>query len=320
MARIRLMTVWGLLISVWVCKSLFAGDAVSTAAVGETAVSLSETAAAETVSEQPTEETTAAAYTGKSVPREIEDYVIGVVAAEMPVYFPSEALKAQAVAARTYACREYFADENTDLRSLGQAYLSAAELRGLWGADFDKNYAKIKQAVEDTRGELILYDNEPILAAFCSASGGMTENSENVWGSPLPYLRSVDSREDSRAPVYMQTISIGRDRLAALLGVRDVSDIRVTKRSPAGYALEVSAGGRVFEGSGVRQLLGLRSADMDISVQNDSVAFTSYGYGHGVGMSQYGACYMAEDGYGYRDILLHYYTDVYIGSCGVEEE
>lgn len=242
-----------------------------------------------------------------------ESYVIGAVAAEMPVYFKEEALKAQAVACRTYACREFLNNKNTDLTAIGQAYLSDTELKRRWGADYEKNRAKIQKAVNDTCGEILLYDNEPILAAFCSASGGMTEDSGNVWGTSLPYLRPVNSSLDKQAPVYMQQQCIGIGRLSAALGVDDASDIYVEKRTQSGYVLCVRAGGKTFSGDDIRRCLSLRSNNFYVDINGDTANFVVYGYGHGIGMSQYGAEYMAGNGAGYREILAHYYTGVSFG-------
>ncbi len=307
MTRTKLMILWGLLMSVWLSKTLFA-DSTETIEITTATEATSE----ETFTETTTEEVR------NILPKKIEDYVAGVVAAEMPVYFPTEALKAQAVAARTYAFREYLNNKNVDLPSIGQAYMSESELKQRWGSDFEANYSKILKAVTDTKGEIMLYDDEPILAVFCSASGGMTENSENVWGRALPYLVSVSSDGDKQAPVYRETIYFKKDRLAELLGVADADDIHITKRSKAGYVLEIEAGGKKFEGVDFGSILRLRSSDLEISVDGENIAITTYGFGHGVGMSQYGAAYMAENGCGYDEILKHYYTDIRLERFTVE--
>ena len=315
-APIFALTLYGLTMLIWLCANLHSDTPVY---AEMPAVTNEIQAEAPTEATTETEiQTTTAFVPPFSVPSKLEKYVIGVTAAEMPVYFHPEALKAQAVAARTYAMREYLADNNVDLLNIGQAYLSEQEMRERWGADFNENYRKIKRAVTDTEGELLLYDGEPILAAFCSASGGMTEQSENVWGTALPYLKSVDSHYDKKSPVYMQNVSVEYSLLSSYLKVKDASDIHVYKRSGAGYVLGVKVGGREFSGDDIRLALGLRSNDFYIETTDTAANFTVYGYGHGVGMSQYGAGYMAESGDDYTVILSHYYTDTQLCRAKIE--
>ena len=304
------MIIYCITLLIWVSVNVFADRPVY--AEQNVVLTQNTTETATEITTQSTTQTTTETTTLFSIdlPAGIEDYVIGAVAAEMPVYFAEEALKAQAVACRTYACREFLNNKNIDLKSIGQAYLSENELKSRWGADFDKNFAKIKKAVADTEGEILLYDNKPILAAFCSASGGMTEDSGNVWGTSLPYLRPVDSSADKNAPVYVKEVSVDIGRLAAVLGVNDAGDIYVEKRTQSGYVLSVRAGGKSFSGDEIRRNLGLRSSNFKIDINENTAHFTAYGYGHGVGMSQYGAEFMARENTGYKDILMHYYTDV----------
>ena len=323
MYRIKLMILWGLLFSIWLCKSLFANSGTETEINGRAEVS----SCAKAVFMQPTEnlqpstlvetstETTSscAAEINIALPYDAESYAVGVVAAEMPVYFPEEALKAQAVAARTYACRKYLQSKNADFYSIGQAYLTVDELKARWGTDFDKNYDKICKAVAATADEILIYNNEPILAVFCSASGGKTESSANVWGEDMPYLRSADSSYDAQAPVYRQEKRFSVQEVSSALGEDANSGINITKRSEAGYVLTLKAGKKNFSGDDIRRILGLRSSDFDVKREGDEIVFTSYGYGHGVGMSQYGACYMAENGSSYTDILYHYYSGAELG-------
>ncbi|MBQ6555841.1 MAG: stage II sporulation protein D [Firmicutes bacterium] len=321
MYRIKLMILWGLLFSIWLCKSLFLSSYAEESRTVCAEAFFTEytffTETEQTSTEIPAEMTSYEALetpvSGISLPYDAESYAAGVVAAEMPVYFPAEALKAQAVAARTYACREYIQCGNTDFHAMGQAYLSKDELKARWGADFEKNYAKILSAVNETAGEILIYDSEPILAAFCSASGGKTESSADAWGGELPYLQSVESPYDINAPVYLQEKRISDTSLAAVLGISTAEDIKVTKRSAAGYVQNLEAGGKQFSGDEIRRLLKLNSNDFEVRRENGETVFTVYGYGHGVGMSQYGAMYMAENGSSYRDILYHYYTGAEIG-------
>ncbi len=314
--QLSIMITYGITLIIWLCVNLFAEAPVyaDTSVMGENFYTKN---TAKTTSEIITEitteittQTTAENTDERYIPEFLENYVCGSLAAEMPVYFQPEALKAQAVACRTYACREYFGNKNVELKTIGQAYLSEDRLKQRWGGDYEKNMQKIKDAVTQTRGEVIVYDDEPILAAYSSASGGMTEDSGNVWGRSLPYLRPVNSEYDKKAPVYLQETSIETERLSAVLGVDNAADIRIDKRSQSGYVLGVTAGGKRFSGDDIRLALGLGSNNFYLDVKDGRVFITVHGYGHGAGMSQYGAEYMAQSGAGYREILSHYYTDV----------
>ena len=242
---------------------------------------------------------------------ELEEYVAGVVAAEMPAAFPEEALKAQAVAARTYQVRQMqAAGSKAVLYDVGQAYLSEAAQKEKWGESYGLYAGKIRSAVRATAGEIMTYDGEPILAAFHAQSGGKTEDAENVWDSAVPYLKSVDSKEDRQAPNNETTVTIAAKTLAEKLGVAKDAAVSVKKRTEAGYVAEVQAGDKTFSGREIREKLGLRSANFTIAKNGESYLFTVHGYGHGAGMSQYGASFLAEQGKDYHEILRHYYTDI----------
>ena len=235
----------------------------------------------------------------------------GVVAAEMPAAFPEEALKAQAVAARTYQVRQMQAEGSKSvLYDVGQAYLSEAEQKEKWGESYGLYAGKIRSAVRATAGEIMTYDGEPILAAFHAQSGGRTEDAANVWNTAVPYLKSVDSKEDRQAPNNETTVTIAAEALAQRLGVAKTAAVSVKKRTDAGYVAEVQAGDKSFSGREIRELLGLRSANFTIAKSGGSYIFTVHGYGHGAGMSQYGASFLAEQGKDYHEILRHYYTDI----------
>lgn len=237
---------------------------------------------------------------------EFEDYVVGVVAGEMPPDFPYEALKAQAVATRTYAYRAIKDNPNTDIKSLWQNYITTDDMKKRWGSDYDKWYEKIKSVVYDTAGEIVEYDNEPILAAFYSTSCGRTEECENVWGQDLPYLTSVDSEGDIYSPYYENRVAISKNQLVSIYGS---SSINIEEKTDASYVKTVKIGDKTIKAENVRSTFGLRSTAFDICDNGDSVVFVTRGYGHGVGMSQYGACYMANNGADYKSILGHYYKD-----------
>lgn len=239
------------------------------------------------------------------VNNELEEYVVGVVAAEMPVGFPKEALKAQAVAARTYAYRARRSDGTIPYSELKQSCITQDIMRERWGATFESNYAAILSCVEQTAGEIVVYNGEPALTVFCAASAGRTRACSEAWSEDLAYLRSVESddREMDTERVFDK----------AWLRTRFGSDnIKVIKSSDSGYVESAVLGDKELSGDEVRSALGLRSSAFEIEDKGDSVAVKTYGYGHGVGMSQYGARAMAEKGSSYREILEHYYPSTAI--------
>lgn len=253
----------------------------------------------------------------------MENYIIGVVAAEMPALFEEEALKAQAVAARTYAKNQMLKSGVTldqMIESDGQAYITQEEMHNKWNGNFDKYYNKIKTAVLSTEGEIMVYNNEPILAVFHAISRGKTEVSENVWNDSLPYLQSVDSSMDMQSSEYTYETTMPVKTVASLLQkahsdlkIYDGSlkeQMQVIDRTEAGYINTMQIGNKVFTGREVREILGLRSSDFTVKQDGDNMIFTTNGYGHGAGMSQYGADCMAKDGKTYKEILTYYYTGI----------
>lgn len=257
-------------------------------------------------------------YAGKNAPSELEEYVLGVVSAEMPASFPLEALKAQAVAARTYELRKMEETGSEEvLYDIGQAYCTEEERRQKWGENYETYLAKIEEAVSQTAGEIMVYEEEPILAVFHAQSGGRTEDSENVWVQEIPYLRSVDSAGDETAPGFETEVRFSAEEVLQKLsqyGDLGVSaaelDFSDAERSKAGYIQTIKAGKLILEGQQIRSALGLRSTNFTVKRQGDEFVFTTKGYGHGAGMSQYGARALAEEGMDYHEILLHYYTGV----------
>lgn len=250
----------------------------------------------------------------------LEEYIKGVVAAEMPVSFEKEALKAQAVAARTYALRRLQEKEGIDKEEIAQAYLSEKELKERWGEKYLIYKSKIDAAVEETEGEIMTYEDEIIEAVFHSTSAGYTENSENLWNEEKPYLKSVESKQDEKAPDYIVKTIFENDAIVAKLEQKysDIvitnapilQQIQVIKRSEAGYIMQIQIGNKIFTGNEIRVLLGLRSTNFTVNQKDNKVTITTRGYGHGIGMSQYGANYMAQDGKNYKEILKHYYQGV----------
>ncbi len=248
----------------------------------------------------------------------LEDYVIGVVSAEMPVSFEAEALKAQAVAARTYALYKK-AHRNLDYDLIigvkDQAYKTNEQLLKQWNINFFSNYLKVRDAVLSTKNEVLTYNDEVINAFYFAMSNGKTEKAELVFSEALPYLQSVDSTWDNASlKNYEVTKIMTKDDFCQSLGISGEITISDEVRSEANRVLTLKINDLVFKGVDLRSKLGLRSTDFSISIDNDQVVITTRGYGHGVGMSQYGANGMATEGYDYKAILSHYYQNTEIKS------
>lgn len=247
----------------------------------------------------------------------LEDYIVGVLAGEMPVSFEIEALKAQAVAARTYVMKRLVNNKNSDYdiidTTLNQVYLDNDELKKKWGNNYVNYINKLKTAVLETSGEYITYKDNIIDALFFSTSVGATENSEEVFVSALPYLRSVDSSWDAEvSPVFSENNTFNLKDFYNKLNLTYSNNlsIDVLQTTSTGRIKKIKINGTTFNGTAVAGKLGIRSDYFNISRDNDTVLVTTKGYGHGVGMSQYGAEAMAKKGYTYDKILKHYYKDV----------
>ena len=246
---------------------------------------------------------------GTVINLELEEYVIGVVGAEMPASFSEQALMAQAIIARTYALKaKQTGKKLTDTVST-QSYIDIDQMKNKWGNSFNTYYNKIKNAVENTNGEYLSYNGNYIEALYHSTNNGKTESSLDVFGNYYPYLISVSSEYDKNASSYLRTISMPLDTISNKLGLSLNNDsvISILSYTDGGNIKEININGNNFSGKKVRELLGLRSADFDISISDNNANITTRGYGHGVGMSQYGANGMANAGYSYKDILSHYY-------------
>ena len=257
---------------------------------------------------------------------------MGVVRAEMPASFSQEALKAQAVAARTYTLYKIEnggspnhpeADACDDINCC-KAYMSAEEAAQGWGGQAASYEEKIRAAVADTDGECVLYEGRPILAVFHSSSAGMTQDAADVWSSSLPYLQSVQSPEnEDTVPNYHSTASFTaselKARLQEALPGADLSGspsnwFTNIQQQTNGTVKSLTVGGVAVSGSQLRTILDLRSACFTISFDGEMVSFSVTGYGHGVGMSQYGANVLAADGMDYQEILTWYYTDTTVAA------
>ena len=244
---------------------------------------------------------------------ELEEYLIGVVAAEMPASFNIEALKAQAVVARTYTLNSIKNGKKLTDTTSTQVYKSNNELKQLWGNSYEKYYKKIKEAVSNTNGKAIFYNNEYIDAVYHSTINGFTESSENVWGNSIPYLKSVESSWDKNVSSYEKTVEISLEEFYEVLELDMLEPLTFEIiHNDSGRVRNIIINGKSISGTEFRTILKLRSADFRIELVNDKVIITTYGYGHGVGMSQYGANEMAKLGYNYSQIIKHYYTGVVI--------
>ena len=263
--------------------------------------------------------------TGEVIEVPIRDYVIGAVCAEMPATFGPEALKAQAVASYTYAERQCLAargdeslcgaDFSNDSAKF-QAYYTLLQIRTFYGDGFDLYYAKVSDAVDAVLGTYLSYEEQPIIAAFHSMSAGQTESAQTVWGSEVPYLIPVESEGDTAAPHYLEAVTFSAEDICQQLSVYDAriaydeSDenwAEVLSMTESGTVTACRFGNVTLDGQTVRAALNLRSAAFAISREGEHYTFSTRGYGHGVGMSQYGANCMAEEGSTYEEILAHYY-------------
>lgn len=283
---------------------------------------------------------------GQVISLPLEQYVVGVVAAEMPAAFPLEALKAQAAAARTYTLKRL---KSTELQSKErqaqghnstggansshspadvcsdhnhcQAWIDQDEMLKRWGNAYEQNYGKICAAVSQTRGQAIYYNGALIDPVYHSTSNGRTENSEDVWGTKVAYLRSVSSRWDTASPKFRTSVEVPLEVITKKLGPSDgvvpVSSggaglIRPVEYTSTGRIKTVSIANKTIPCTQLRQALGLPSTDLTWKVSGGKVVFNATGNGHGVGMSQYGAKGMAQEGHSWEDIIKHYYTGVEI--------
>ena len=252
---------------------------------------------------------------------DMQSYLVGVVAAEMPASFHPEALKAQAVAARTYTlyCKDHSHHTDADIctdHSCCQEYISPETLREVWGESYEENLAAVTAAVEVTDGEYLSFGGQAIFAAFHSSSAGKTEDCGQVW-SALPYLVSVDSPESaSDVPGYVSRVSCGAiDFRDTVLSAHPEADFSLPREQwvgeitadESGRVSSAVLGGVSVSGIELRGLFSLRSTAFSLEYTDGAFVFTVIGYGHGVGMSQYGANVLALGGYSYTDILAHYY-------------
>ena len=245
----------------------------------------------------------------------LEEYIVGVLAGEMPIYFEKEAFKAQAVAARSYALKriEYNKDNDYDVVDsiINQVYLDNNYLKSAWGSDYTENINKLREVVNETSLEYLAYDGEVIDALFFSTSNGYTDTASMVFNVDLPYFQSVKSSCDEKTSSAFRsvtTIPIEDFYNKLNLEYSDSLDVKILKRSSTNRIISLSINGIEFTGKTLYDKLRLKSTDFSLKKDGNNIVVSTVGYGHGVGMSQYGAEGMAEEGYDYKDILKYYYT------------
>ena len=227
----------------------------------------------------------------------------------MPLEFNIEALKAQAVLARTYALKAIKMSRTLTSSNSTQNYKTINELKTMWNSSFDKYYSKVKEAVQSTKGQYLSYNNDFIEAVYHSTSNGYTEDSINVWGNSFPYLVSVESIYDNtNQSFYMETF-FSYEELSSKLNdlITYSTEFSIISYTTSGRVENASINNKTYSGIELREKLGLRSTSFEFEKNSNGVIFKTKGYGHGVGMSQYGANGMARNGYSYKDILAHYY-------------
>ncbi len=258
-------------------------------------------------------------YNGKVSEYSIKDYLFGVVAAEMPALFEVEALKAQVVAAHTFYCYQKSNNKNVsyDISSdpkEAQCFISRQDATSRWGEKSQEYVKKIDDCIDAVLNEILVYNNKPIFAAYHAISSGKTNNCGDVFGKDIPYLISVDSEGDMLDNGYLSTVSFTdkeiKEKLKSVIAATDDPQDYFTdiNRTDNGYVKSLKYCGKEITGSALRDLLDLRSCNFEIKFSENIFTFNVKGYGHGVGMSQIGANYLARQGKTYQEILFHYYS------------
>ena len=243
---------------------------------------------------------------------DINEYIIGVVAGEMPALFHPEAIKAQAIASRTYLINHLQYNDSISNTTNDQVYLTKEEMKEKWLDRYNEYYSKIKRAVLQTSDKIMYYHNKPIKAYYFSKSNGYTASSETVFKEQIDYLVSIESPFEGDD---IHIIHMTKEEFCKKLEIT-CSSIKIDniKKDNSNRIHTISINDRTLTGVEVRKKLSLRSTDFSINTNKDIVEITTNGYGHGVGMSQYGANYMAKKGYTYEEILKYYYKDINIDS------
>ncbi len=253
--------------------------------------------------------------TGEIKEMAVSDYLFGVLAGEMPALYEEEALKAQAVCAYTFTLWRQKGNRDkgydiTDNYKVDQCYITEDAARKKWGSHADEYILKLQKAIADTQNEVLTYNGEIILSVYHAVSSGSTESAKNVWGGDYPYLQSVSSVGDKLAKNYISQAEFTPEEIKkAFESTEEItknpfSDL---KRTDAGTVKTIKFCGEEYKGSEIREKLDLKSSNFEVEFNDGKIIFTVYGYGHGVGMSQNGANYMAQQGSNYKEILSHYY-------------
>lgn len=260
---------------------------------------------------------------------DLDEYLYGVVSSEMPASFEEEALKAQAVVARTYTIYKITNEskhENADIcdnSACCQAWISKEERLQKWNeAERETNWAKIVNAVDSTKGKIITYEGKPINAFFHSNSGGITETASNVWGGKNePYLQAVETSGESNYTQYSSELIITKNEFIEKIkeyhsnfeiDFSNEDEIKILDYTEGERIKTIKIGNLELQGTEIRNIFGLKSAKFEINIEGENIKFNVLGYGHGVGMSQTGADSMAKEQKGYEEIIKHYYTGVEI--------
>lgn len=248
-----------------------------------------------------------------------EEYIVGVLAGEMPLYFEEEALKAQAVASRSYALKriEYNKNKTYDVvdNTNNQVYLDNNYLKDAWKTNYTSYMNKLRKIVNETSREYLDYNGSIADAFFFSTSTGQTENAEEVFNISLPYLKSVSSTWDEDvSPVFNDYYSFKLEEFYQKLNIPydNILTVEIEDTTSAGRIKKIKINNIAFTGSKISSIFNLRSTNFKIEKQGENINITTTGFGHGVGMSQYGAEGMAKKGYTYDEILKHYYQGVKI--------
>ena len=248
----------------------------------------------------------------------LEDYIVGVLAGEMPIDFEEEAFKAQAVAARSYVLIKMKENMNNDYDVVdtvqNQVYLDYVYLKNVWKNNYIKNINKLKKVVKDTKGQYLEYNGEIAQTMYFSTSTGVTENCKEIFGNDVPYLTSVDSKWDNISPLYETSQEYNINELFQKLNLpySNVLNISYIKRTSTGRNIKLMINNNIYNASDIMQIFNIKSTFFNITKNNNIIKISSKGYGHGVGMSQYGAQAMALKKYKYNQILYHYYKNTKI--------
>ncbi len=266
--------------------------------------------------------------TGKTEKIKLREYIIGSVSAEMPANYHPEALKAQAVASYTYAKKvseqnekykeSYLGEADiTDSPETHQGYIDEKDRREKWGDDYEEYEKKISDAVDEVFGYFMMYNGETALAVYHSNSAGKTQSAKTLWGTDIPYLVSVESPGDKLSPDYVTVHEFSRSEFKKNAKKCDISLdgdaeewVGESTEAESGYVVSVKLGETEVSASKFREEFGLRSCSFDIEYEDETFSVKCYGHGHGAGMSQYGADYMARQGSSWREILKHYYKGI----------